>query len=592
MDTIRVEDLLSQASIFASEATKISSQLYEKFGGQTSYYATAESTNILQDLESTHETTKLVAMQKILALQTKHQDMVAMFPQVIKNIQTQNLELKRLIYIYLLNYCEKEPELTLLSINSFLKDLNDPNPFVRSVSLRVLCSIKVEIVLDVIVQALMTCKVDLSPIVRKACCISLPKVLLMNPSKKDLMVDILIAFLDDGVSYVVAAALKSMMLICPDRFDLLHKHYLKLVKMMRESIGSDQIIFINVLTKYSKLFFQNPTNLERVRWDKDFEKFIFECEYLLISRDPGVVLRIMNLFYDILDEKLLQAGSKSIIRLFSRPTFEHLLLLQCSLEYVKINPRPWQKYLSNFFCFSDDRNDIVVLKLSILEHLAIEENCSQIFEEFECYGKSKNEFLSTNTIAHWRRLAAKFPAIQNQTLLSMVQLLSAKNSELVGEIIVSIRRLLQEAKLKTSVSNDSLICYLVKIYQKIKSPLAKASILWLIGHHPTFKYTSDALRIALKTFCQEESIVKKQIFTVALLINVQNQSNFSKLALEYCLKLGKFDLDYDVRDHARIIQGLYNISVKDPKSTTTLMASLTKNGVFKDEQSKQSTNTN
>ena len=37
-----------------------------------------------------------------------------------------NLELKKLVYLYLINYAKTHPDLALLAVNTFVKDANDP----------------------------------------------------------------------------------------------------------------------------------------------------------------------------------------------------------------------------------------------------------------------------------------------------------------------------------------------------------------------------------------------------------------------------------------------------------------------------------
>ena len=37
-----------------------------------------------------------------------------------------NLELKKLVYLYLINYAKTQPELALLAVNTFVRDANDP----------------------------------------------------------------------------------------------------------------------------------------------------------------------------------------------------------------------------------------------------------------------------------------------------------------------------------------------------------------------------------------------------------------------------------------------------------------------------------
>ena len=52
---------------------------------------------------------------------TRGKDVSMLFPDIVKNIECHNLELKKLIYLYIINYAKTQPELTLLGINSFRK---------------------------------------------------------------------------------------------------------------------------------------------------------------------------------------------------------------------------------------------------------------------------------------------------------------------------------------------------------------------------------------------------------------------------------------------------------------------------------------
>ena len=44
--------------------------------------------------------------------------------------QTTNLELKKLIYLYLINYAKSRPELTILAVNTFIKVLSSHFPHI------------------------------------------------------------------------------------------------------------------------------------------------------------------------------------------------------------------------------------------------------------------------------------------------------------------------------------------------------------------------------------------------------------------------------------------------------------------------------
>ena len=87
---------------------------------------------------------------------------------MVKNVASHNIEIRKLVYIYLLRYAESEPDLALLSINTFQKDLTDSNPLIRAMALRVLSGINVPMVGNIIVMAVKKCSADPSPYVRKA----------------------------------------------------------------------------------------------------------------------------------------------------------------------------------------------------------------------------------------------------------------------------------------------------------------------------------------------------------------------------------------------------------------------------------------
>ena len=57
----------------------------------------------------------------VIAAMTVGKDVSALFPDVIQCMQTPNIELKKLIYLYLINYAKTQPELAILAVNTFIK---------------------------------------------------------------------------------------------------------------------------------------------------------------------------------------------------------------------------------------------------------------------------------------------------------------------------------------------------------------------------------------------------------------------------------------------------------------------------------------
>lgn len=52
---------------------------------------------------------------------TRGKDVSMLFTDVVKNMATTDLELKKLIYLYIINYAKSHPDLAILAINTFRK---------------------------------------------------------------------------------------------------------------------------------------------------------------------------------------------------------------------------------------------------------------------------------------------------------------------------------------------------------------------------------------------------------------------------------------------------------------------------------------
>lgn len=63
-------------------------------------------------------------------------DVSMLFTDVVNCIQTANVELKKLVYLYIINYAKSNPDLALLAVNTFCKDAHDANPLIRALAVR------------------------------------------------------------------------------------------------------------------------------------------------------------------------------------------------------------------------------------------------------------------------------------------------------------------------------------------------------------------------------------------------------------------------------------------------------------------------
>src|SRR6266540_2558603 len=88
---------------------------------------------IKKQLESSSDREKLDAMRRLIAMISKNNNNASTyFPSVVKLVASPSLEIRKLVYIYLLHYSPFHPDLALLSINTFQRDLSDPSPLIRA----------------------------------------------------------------------------------------------------------------------------------------------------------------------------------------------------------------------------------------------------------------------------------------------------------------------------------------------------------------------------------------------------------------------------------------------------------------------------
>ena len=127
-------------------------------GGSDSRFFTTQKKGEMHELRlELHSTDRLVkvdAVKKVIASMTVGKDVSGLFTDVLNCVQTGNIELKKLVYLYLINYAKSQPELTLLAVNTFVKDANDPNPLIRALAVRTMGCIRVDRITEYLCEPL------------------------------------------------------------------------------------------------------------------------------------------------------------------------------------------------------------------------------------------------------------------------------------------------------------------------------------------------------------------------------------------------------------------------------------------------------
>uniref|UniRef100_A0A8D2Q925 AP-3 complex subunit beta n=1 Tax=Varanus komodoensis TaxID=61221 RepID=A0A8D2Q925_VARKO len=537
-------------------------------------------------LDSNKDSLKLEAMKRIVAMIARGKNASDLFPAVVKNVACKNIEVKKLVYVYLVRYAEEQQDLALLSISTFQRGLKDPNQLIRASALRVLSSIRVPIIVPIMMLAIKEAASDMSPYVRKTAAHAIPKLYSLDSDQKDQLIEVIEKLLADKTTLVAGSVVMAFEEVCPERIDLIHKNYRKLCNLLIDVEEWGQVVIINMLTRYARTQFLSPNQNESLLeesaekafygseeddskddkaeptslvkrkpyvMDPDHRLLLRNTKPLLQSRNAAVVMSVAQLYFHLAPKAEVGVIAKALVRLLRSHSEVQYVVLQ-NVATMSIKRRGmFEPYLKSFYIRSTDPTQIKILKLEVLTNLANETNISTILREFQTYIRSMDKDFVAATIQAIGRCATNIGKVRDSCLNGLVQLLSNRDELVVAESVVVIKKLLQ----MQPSQHSEIIKHMAKLIDNIQVPMARASILWLIGeyceHVP--KIAPDVLRKMAKSFTSEEDIVKLQVINLAAKLYLTN-SKQSKLLTQYVLNLAKYDQNYDIRDRARFIRQL------------------------------------
>lgn len=415
-------------------------------------------------LDSNKDSLKLEAMKRIIGMIAKGRDSSDLFPAVVKNVVSKNIEVKKLVYVYLVRYAEEQQDLALLSISTFQRALKDPNQLIRAGALRVLSSIRVSMIVPIVMLAIRDSAQDMSPYVRKTAAHAIPKLYGLDPEQKEELISVIEKLLSDRTTLVVGSAVMAFEEVCPERVDLIHKNYRKLCNLMVDVDEWGQVIIINMLTRYARTQFKDPNefdvetidsnkpfydetssesdssnNAEKtkqvsrnstVTLDPDHRLLLRQTKPLLLSRNASVVMTVAQLYHHIAPRSEVTVVAKALIRLLRSHREVQSVVLTCIASMSIQRKSIFDFYMKSFFVRTSDPTHIKLLKLEILTNLASETNISIILREFQTYISSNDKAFVAATIQAIGRCAASIKEVTDTCLSGLVHLLSNRDGEI------------------------------------------------------------------------------------------------------------------------------------------------------------------
>jgi AP-3 complex subunit beta len=224
-------------------------------------------------------------------------------------------------------------------------------------------------IIPVVVAAVAGGAKDSSPYVRKTSAHAIPKIYSVDPSQKEVLVELIEKLLKDRSPMVLGSAVASFNEVCPDRFDLVHANFRKFCDLLADVDAWGQVPILNMLTRYGRSQFVDPDKPKEEQKDEDNKDdlpgFSFSgmddldpdhrilldsAHHLLYSDNAAVVMAVATLYYYLAPGGEKAKVGKAVCRLVRNAREMQFCVLSSILHMANTNPDIFQPYLTDFFC--------------------------------------------------------------------------------------------------------------------------------------------------------------------------------------------------------------------------------------------------
>ncbi|KAJ2431100.1 hypothetical protein IWW41_003021, partial [Coemansia sp. RSA 2522] len=424
---------------------------------------------------------KKVAMKKVVANMTMGNDMSALYHEVIACMHIPDLEVKKMVYLFLINYARARAEIANHAVNGFEDDLNDANPLTRAMAIRTMGYIYVERVIESLIDPLRHCLRDRDPYVRKTAAMAVLKLYMFDRSlvEEEKFLDMLKDLLADSNPSVVANAVAALTEVSE------RSPHIKLKLNMK--IAGKLITALNECNEWGQIYILESLMYVTPQTSEDAETVIERILPRLQHGNSGVVLVSVKVIAYMMNyvgrtetlEPILRKLSPPLVTLLtSGPEVQYI-----TLRNIQLLLQRWPTILQNqqraFFCKYDDPIYVKLAKLEVILSLTTEENARVVLAELVEYATEIDVDFVRKAVRSIGRIAIKIELAADRSVRALMDLIQTKVNYVVQEAIVVIRDIFR----KYPNRYESIIGTLCENLDTLDEAEARAAMIWIIGQY-------------------------------------------------------------------------------------------------------------
>ncbi|KAK8055354.1 AP-2 complex subunit beta [Apiospora rasikravindrae] len=520
------------------------------------------------------------SIQKTIMAMTLGKDVSALFPDVLKNIATGDLDQKKLVYLYLMNYAKSHPDLCILAVNTFVQDSEDPNPLIRALAIRTMGCIRVDKMVDYMEEPLRKTLRDESPYVRKTAAICVAKLFDLNPTMciENGFIEILQELIGDPNPMVVANSVQALSEItetAPETSALIitPATLKKLLMALNECTEWGRVTILTTLAAYPP---QDVKESEHI-----CERVAPQFQHV----NPSVVLAAVKVVFihmrminpDLVRQYLKKMAPPLVTLVASAPEVQYVALRNIDL-LLQAKPDILSKELRVFFCKYNDPPYVKLQKLEIMVRIANEKNYEQLLAELKEYALEVDMDFVRRAVKAIGQVAIKIEGASEKCVNALLDLIATKVNYVVQEVIVVIKDILRKYP-----GYEGVIPTLCQHIDELDEPDARGSLIWIVGEYAEkISNADDILASFVDGFMEEFTQTQLQILTAVVKLFLKKPSNTQQLVQKVLQQATTENDNPDIRDRAyvywRLLSGdldvAKNIVLSQKPAITTTMTSL------------------
>ncbi|KAK9894994.1 Adaptor protein complex beta subunit [Cystobasidium minutum MCA 4210] len=522
-----------------------------------SYFGAARRGELAENragLNSNYVEERKDAIKRVIANMTVGKDVSGLFPDVLKNMQTEDIEQKKLVYLYLINYAKTQPELVILAVNTFVKDTSDPNPLIRALAIRTMGVLHAEKIIDYISDPLRRCLRDDNPYVRKTAALCIAKLYDMKPEL--------------AVENGFIEMLKEMEIEDTASEESGDKGA---IFSLNSSILAKLLVAIGECTEWGRIALLSAIAKYRAVDEKEAEHI---CERVMPQfqhANPSVVLAAVKVILihiryvtreDFVKSTMRKMAPPLVTLVSSPPEIQWVALRNINL-ILQQNPNVLSNEIRVFFCKYNDPAYVKLEKLDIMVKLSNEKNVDTLLSELKEYASEVDYDFVKKAIRAIGLVAIKIDNAAEKCVNVLLELISTKVSYVVQEAIIVIKDIFR----KYPQRYEGIIPTLCSNLEDLDEPEAKASLIWILGEYAEkIDNADELLNTFLSNFQDETVVVQIQILTAIVKLYLKKPDSSQHLVQNVLQNATKNCDNPDIRDRAYIYWRLLSTDPEAAKS--------------------------